>query len=113
MHEMSIAQGLAEIVHEEMEKAGATSLHSVRLAIGEMSAVVPEALAFGFQVVTAGTRMEGAELKMETVPLRGRCRDCGLEFTIQNHEFLCPRCNGGGIEILSGRELTVLEILVD
>ncbi len=113
MHEMSIAQSLAEILREEMEKAGARSLRSVRLAVGEMSAIVPEALAFGFQVVTAGTEMEGAELMMETVPLSGKCRDCGGEFQIRDYDFQCPSCGGSGIEIITGRELSVLEIMVD
>jgi hydrogenase nickel incorporation protein HypA/HybF len=113
MHEMSIAQSLVDILHEEMSKAGAHTLRSVRLEIGRMSAIVPDALSFGFEVVTAGTDLEGAELIMDMVPLRGSCRDCGREFDIENYAFLCPHCGGHEIDTLSGRELSVVEIMVD
>jgi hydrogenase nickel incorporation protein HypA/HybF len=113
MHEMSIAQSLVDLLREEMEKAGARKLRSVRLEIGRMSAIVPDALAFGFEVVTADTDMEGAELIMETVPLRGACRACDAEFEIENYAFECPRCGGNEIDTLSGQELAVREITVD
>ena len=113
MHEMSIAQSLVALLREEMEKAGALTLRSVRLEIGQMSAIVPDALSFGFQVVTADTDLEGAELIMDIVPLRGSCRDCGGSFDIENYAFECPLCGGSEIDTLSGQELAVKEITVD
>ena len=113
MHEMSIAQSLADLLRDEMQKAGARKLRSVRLEIGQMSAIVPDALSFGFEVVTAGTDLEGAELIMEMVPLRGSCRECGGGFEIENYAFECPLCGGNEIDTLSGRELEVKEITVD
>ena len=89
MHEMSIAQSLVDIFREEMAKADAKSLKSVRLNIGQMSAIVPEALSFGFEVITAGTELEGAELKMEIIPLTGYCRTCKKDFTIKEYVFVC------------------------
>lgn len=113
MHEMSIAQSLADLLREEMEKAGARKLRSVRLEIGRMSAIVPDALSFGFEVVTADTDLEGAELIMDIVPLRGACRECGGEFEIEDYVFECALCGGREIDTLSGQELAVKEITVD
>ncbi len=113
MHEMSIAQSLVELLREEMEKAGAHTLRSVRLEIGRMSAIVPDALSFGFQVMTTDTELEGAELIMDIVPLRGTCRECGGTFDIEDYAFYCPLCGGHEIDTLSGRELAVKEITVD
>ncbi len=113
MHEMSIAQSLVALLQEEMEKAGARTLRSVRLEIGQMSAIVPDALSFGFQVVTADTDLEGAELIMDVVPLRGSCRECGGSFDIEDYAFECPLCGGREIDTLSGQELAVKEITVD
>jgi len=87
MHEMSIAQGLLDIIREEMEKHHATVLRSVRLNIGQLSAIVPESLSFCFEVMTTGTELEGARLDMEIIPLRGSCRACGREFEIKNYAF--------------------------
>ncbi len=113
MHEMSIAQSLVELLQEEMQKAGARTLRTVRLEIGRLSGIVPEALSFGFQVVTAGTELDGAELIMDIIPLRCACRECGGEFEMEDYDFHCLLCGGNEIDLLSGRELSVKEITVD
>jgi len=113
MHEMSIAQGLLDILKEEMRKHQANRLRSVRLHIGQISAIVPESLSFCFEVMTAGTEMEGARLDMEIIPLTGRCRTCEGEFQIQNYAFECPHCHSRDIETMSGQELSIVEMEVD
>jgi hydrogenase nickel incorporation protein HypA/HybF len=113
MHEMSIAMSMIEIVREEMRKCDAKILRSVRLNIGKMSAIVPDALSFCFEVITKGTEMEGARLMMDVIPLKGYCHTCESEFGIKDYVFACPSCGGTSIEIISGRELAVVEIEVD
>lgn len=113
MHEMSIAQGLLDIIKEEMEKHHATVLRSVRLHIGQLSAIVPESLSFCFEVMTTGTELEGARLNMEIIPLRGICQACKREFEIENYAFECPYCHSSDIETVSGQELSIVEMEVD
>ena len=113
MHEMSIAMSMIEIVREEMQKSDAKTLRSVRLNIGQMSAVVPDALSFCFEVITKGTEMEGARLMMDIIPLRGYCSNCEKEFEIKDYVFVCPICGTKKIETLSGQELAIVEIEVE
>lgn len=113
MHEMSIAQSLITIIEEEMGRHGAKSLKSVRLHIGQMSAIVPDALSFCFQVITEGTALEGARLDMEVIPLRGSCRECGSEFEVQNYAFVCPSCASTRIDSISGQDLSIVEMEVE
>lgn len=113
MHEMSIAQGLLDIIKEEMEKHHATVLRSVHLHIGQLSAIVPESLSFCFEVMTMGTELEGARLDMEIIPLRAICRACRTEFEIKNYAFECPHCSSRDIETISGHELSIVEMEVD
>lgn len=113
MHEMSIAQSLIAILEDEMEKSQARILKSVHLHIGQMSAVVPDALSFCFQVITEGTSFEGARLDMEIIPLRGSCRDCGKEFEIEDYAFVCPACASTRIDSLSGQDLQIVEMEVE
>ncbi|VBB43866.1 putative hydrogenase nickel incorporation protein HypA 2 [uncultured Desulfatiglans sp.] len=113
MHEMSIAQGLIDILHEEMSKYRAERLRRVKVRIGELSGVVPEALSFCFNVIVEGTELDGARLELERVPLEGRCRACGACFRIRNYAFQCPECGDASIEIVSGRELSIVEMEVD
>lgn len=54
MHEMSIAMAVVTQVEEAARSGGATAVTSVRLQIGELVGVVPDALAFCFELACAG-----------------------------------------------------------
>ena len=113
MHEMSIAQSLVDIVKEEMVKNNAMVLKSIRLNVGQLSAVVPDSLSFCFEVITKETEMEGAELIMEVIPLEGLCRECNETFHIKDYAFQCPKCEGKEIETIAGQDLSIVEIEVN
>lgn len=113
MHEMSIAQSLVDILKEEMEKNDAVTLKSVKLHIGQLSAIVPEALSFCFEVIASGTEMEGAKLVMELIPLRGICLECDQAFEIEDYAFTCPHCKSPNIQTIAGQDLSIVEMEVD
>jgi len=113
MHEMSIAQSLVDILKEEMVKNNARVLKSVRLNVGQMSAVVPDSLSFCFQVITKETELEGAELVMEVIPLEGLCKECKETFEIKDYAFQCPHCGSKEIETIAGQDLSIVEIEVN
>jgi len=113
MHEMSIAQSLIDILKEEMTRHGATVLRSVRLRIGQLSAVVPESLSFCFEVITSGTDMEGAKLLMDVIPLKATCLECHKDFEIESYRFSCPYCSSPNIETTSGHDLSIVEMEVE
>ena len=113
MHEMSIVQSLISIVEEEMLKNKATGLRSVKVTIGEMSGIVPEALKTCFDILTEKTGMKGAVLKMDIEPLVACCRRCKKEFKVIKYTFSCPDCDSSDIDIITGREMNIVEIEVD
>jgi hydrogenase nickel incorporation protein HypA/HybF len=113
MHEMSIAQSMLDIVKEEMVRHNATALRSVRVHIGQLSAIVPESLAFCFEVMVAGSDLEGARLITEVIPLRGTCLDCSESFQIENYAFECPHCGSADIKTIAGQDLSIVEMEVD
>lgn len=110
---MSIAQSLVEILQEEMARHNASTLKSVRLHIGQLSAIVPDSLSFCFEVITTGTPLEGAQLIMEIIPIRGKCKSCGEDFEIKDYAFVCPKCDSPEIETISGQDLSIVEMEVD
>ncbi len=113
MHEMSIVQSLISIVEEEMLKNNATILKSVRVKIGKMSGIVPEALSTCFEILTSRTGMKGAVLKMDIAPLIAHCRKCNQDFEVIEYNFSCPECDSTDIDVVSGREMNIVEIEVD
>jgi hydrogenase nickel incorporation protein HypA/HybF len=110
---MSIAQSLIDIVRDEMGKHSVTVLKSVRIQIGQLSAIVPDSLSFCFNIMTSGTDLEGAELLMEIIPLCGVCRTCKQEFEIKDYAFECPECGSPEIDTISGQELSIIDMEVE
>ncbi len=113
MHELSIAESILSIVEDYAQRNDVSRVLSVRLRIGEMSGVVPDALAFCFEICAKRTIAEGASLEIERVPLSARCRACNATFNVEGYCFLCPDCGSTEVEIISGRELQVTEMEVE
>ncbi|MFJ9444580.1 hydrogenase maturation nickel metallochaperone HypA [Kitasatospora sp. NPDC101235] len=112
MHEMSIAEAVVEQVDAAAREHRAPGVARVRLRVGELAGVVPEALDFCFELACAGTLVAGAVLDTESVAARARCAPCAVEWAVGMPPDLgCPSCSGGGgVELLSGRELQILDV---
>ena len=106
MHEMAIAEGIFDIAKEHAARENSARIMKIGLLIGEMAGVEEDALRFCFSSLVRGTLAEGAELSVKRVPLVGRCAACGHEQPIEKYNFICPKC-GGGLAVVSGRELRV------
>jgi len=84
---------------------GAVRVHEIRLRIGVLSGVVPDALRFAFEALTPGTAAEGAALMIEEVPARFWCAACRREFVSADFYAECPDCGAPSGELRAGREL--------
>jgi hydrogenase nickel incorporation protein HypA/HybF len=112
MHELSIAKSIKEIVEEEIEKQGEIkTVERIKLVIGGMHAVVPEALMFNFKILTKGSVLEGAELEIREIPVQGECGNCGAAFEMTTHFFICTSCGSTDITINGGDEFYIESII--
>jgi hydrogenase nickel incorporation protein HypA/HybF len=108
MHELSIT---ASIVAACAERAGGTRVNRVRVEIGRLTCVQPDALRFCYDVCTEGTSLEGSELEIIEIQGRARCRDCGEELEL--NDLLTPcRCGSHDLELIAGEDLRVKEMEV-
>ncbi len=113
MHEMGIALQIVEIATASLPaNLGQARVAAVNLKIGKLAAVVPESLRFCFDVAIKDTRLEGAKLAIEELPVVAKCNDCDAQWTIEEPIFVCQTCQSGSLEILSGRELDIESIEV-
>ena len=87
MHELAITQSVVDMVVERM--AG-RRVATVRVRVGQLSGVVPDAMLFCYELVTAGTNLEGSRLEIERTPGRANCRSCGQDFALTDLIMLCP-----------------------
>src|SRR5262249_39320975 len=83
----------------------------VVMEIGKLSAVLPDAVRFCFDLCSEGTVVAGAELEIVELPGRARCRECGGEMTLEQPFGRCD-CGSTDLEWLSGEELRIKEFEV-
>lgn len=110
MHEMSITQGIIDICESN---AGGRRVLSIDVEIGELSSVVPDAVAFCFEACSQDTLLEGARLNIIRVPGTGHCLECDRDTPLNAVFGACQHCGSYQLTILSGEELRVREIEVD
>ena len=108
MHELAITQSVVDTV---ADRAAGRPVRSVRLRVGALTAVVPEAMRFCFDLLVEGTPAEGARLDIEQPPGEAHCRSCGTDFHVPDHLLLC-RCGSADVLVLSGRELSIVSMEV-
>jgi hydrogenase nickel incorporation protein HypA/HybF len=104
MHELSIATALVGIVERH---ASGRQVSRVDVRVGHLRQVVPSALAFAFELVTAGTGLAGAELVIEPVPAVVRCNVCGAQTEQEAFPLTCAACGGWDVDVVQGEELVV------
>lgn len=113
MHELSVTQSVLEIALAHAQRAGASRILQISLAVGELSGIVGESVQFYFDFISKGTMAEGAELAFRHVPARFRCLDCGAEYESDGPDWTCPRCGALRPMAVGGRELLVESIEVE
>src|SRR3954454_9976131 len=104
MHELSIADAIVTIASRH---AAGRKVERVEVRVGHLRQVVPDSLRFAFELITAGTELEGAELALEEVPARVVCRACEQETVLNEFPAHCGACGGFDVEVTAGEDLLV------
>jgi hydrogenase nickel incorporation protein HypA/HybF len=121
MHEFSFAYQIFKVAEATAIKYGAKKITEVYLEIGELTLIVPELLKQSFKMATTGSIAEGAELKIEILPGKIRCRECDKVSTVTLTEeaqltglqlFQCKYCKSKNTEIIEGKKANVKNIKI-
>lgn len=114
MHELYISEAIISSVIKALPPGiPLQTVKEVQIQVGSLEAVVPETLLFSFNAIKASHGMSQAELHIENIAVRCRCQDCGREFGLDLPVFICPKCGGGCVEVISGRGITLMKITAD
>lgn len=105
-------QNALHMALQAAQNAGASRVHCLRMRIGALSGVVPDALQFAFEVLRQDSLAAEASLEIESVPAAGWCRACQHEFVCDGFAPQCPSCQGFDTEWRRGRELEIASIEV-
>jgi hydrogenase nickel incorporation protein HypA/HybF len=109
VHELAITESLVAAVADSV---GSDRVARVRLQVGRLAGVVPEALQFCFETCARGTVLEGAALVIDVIPARGRCRQCAAEIAMTSFLDACA-CGSIEVDVLSGEELRIKNVEVE
>ncbi|MBP8134382.1 MAG: hydrogenase maturation nickel metallochaperone HypA [Zoogloea oleivorans] len=113
MHEMSLAEGIRQIVEDAGRSQGFGKVKIVVLEIGELSSVEPESLRFCFDVVMKDSIADGAQLQIDPVPGSGWCMQCAETVPISALYDPCPKCGSYQVQATSGTEMRVKELEIE
>lgn len=103
-------QSALDLALDQARQAGATRVHEIRLRVGALSGVVPDALQFAFEALADGTPAKNARLTIEHIPARFWCEACQREFEAVRLFAECPECNTPSRKLRAGRELELASL---
>jgi hydrogenase nickel incorporation protein HypA/HybF len=109
MHELALTENIVAIATDHAHGA---RVHRITLEIGQLSAIMPDAIQFCFDVCAQGTPLEGATLEIIERSGLGQCRVCGQHLKLDEPYGICD-CGSTQIDIIQGEELTIKELEVE
>ncbi len=110
MHELGIAASVLQQAQQEAQRHPGARLRKVKLRVGELSGVNPEALSFGFEVMVRDAGLEPLQLEIETCPRRQRCPACQQTYRVVDYDLRCPSCGNAVTEFAGGDELELASV---
>jgi len=111
MHELGIMINVVNSIEKIAAENGVTKISTLVLEVGELSPVVPHYLEAVYPAAVDGTLLQDTELEIEVIPGNALCKQCGMVFNLLKHRKVCPDCQGGEWELISGTEFLIKEIV--
>lgn len=113
MHEMSLAEGVLQIIEDSAKTQNFSRVKTVWLEIGQLAGVEVEAMKFCFDAVTRDSIAQDAKLEIVEKPGQAWCLHCAE--TVQVHALYdaCPKCGSHQVQVTGGNEMRVKELDVE
>lgn len=113
MHEMSLCEGIVQVLEDQSQVQDYRRVKTVWLEIGALAGVEIPALEFCFDVVCRGTLAEGSRLEIVSLPATAWCMQCAEEVELNERYQPCPRCGGYQLQVTAGDEMRIKELEVE
>ena len=114
MHELGIVFSIMDTLEDVAKENQLTSVQSVTVEVGEVSAVIPEYLADCWSWARQKrTLLQGCQLMVETLPAVTHCGGCEEDYPTVAYGRICPHCGSEKTWLLTGNEINIKQITVD
>lgn len=111
MHELSVAEGIIGIVEKTATQHQLKSVKEVRIALGELVGVDPDALAFAWESVTRSGVARGAKLVIDRKEGTAWCMMCSKTVPLKAYGNPCPQCGSYELIANGGTEMKVIDLV--
>lgn len=113
MHELAVTESILEIALRHAQQANAAKITAMNIVIGQLASIVDDSVQFYWDIISANTPAQGAQLNFRRVPAQMQCRDCGFEFSLNGKHLPCPQCGSILIKVLHGEEFFLESIEIE
>ncbi len=113
MHELSLAEGIVELVQAAAQREGLACVRVLRLSVGALAGVEVQALRFALQAIVPGTVLHDARIEIDEPRGRAWCAACACEVGIASRADPCAQCGAFGLRVVAGTELRVVDMVGD
>lgn len=110
MHELSICQSLLMQVEQLAQQHHAQTVVSITVKIGPLSGVEADLLDHAFAIAREGSIAKDAELILDTLPVKIRCKTCQTESEVPPNQLVCQACGDWQTTLISGDELLLASV---
>jgi hydrogenase nickel incorporation protein HypA/HybF len=107
MHELGMCASIVEAIEK---RAKEREVAHVRVRVGRLHHVHPEAFEQSFSMAAMGTVAENAEAELIMIPVRERCGSCTTTWDSGELQEICPSCGSTDLQVLGGDELVLESI---
>jgi hydrogenase nickel incorporation protein HypA/HybF len=107
MHELGLCTSIVEAVER---RAGDRPVARVRVQVGRLHHVHPEAFEQSFAVAARGTVAEDAAADLVLLPVHAYCTACETDWECEEQPTACDLCGSPSIELRGGDELVLESI---
>jgi len=111
LHELGVVIKVVETVEAFAHKNGVTQIDTLVLQIGALSSVIPQYVEKCYPMAIKDTMLSETKLKIEILPANARCKACEKVFNVLKYKSVCPGCKGESLEMISGNEFLIKEII--
>lgn len=112
MHELSICEALLTHVAEIAQQQQADYVSDITVQVGALSGVEADLLVRAFSVARIGTVAENAQLHIETLAIKIKCKKCEAETEATVNRLLCGVCGHWHTRVIAGEELLLRQVEV-
>jgi hydrogenase nickel incorporation protein HypA/HybF len=107
MHELGLCTSIVDAIET---RACERPVARVRIRVGRLNHVHPEAFEQSFMIAAMGTVAENASAELIMLPVVARCGACDHTWECDELPIACPQCGSVAVEIHGGDELVLESI---